>query len=144
LPYHKFVSILEEATIENWFPKWADRKLLNGKRHTPLSLLILGSLRYLGRGFTFDDCEECTAISEEVHHTFFHEFIAFGSTTLFNGYDISPTTAKEAPDHLAEFEMAGMPGCVGSWDGTHVVHERCSDRLTRLHKGCKSKTPTSV
>jgi hypothetical protein len=140
LPYHKFVSILEEATIENWFPKWADRKLLNGKRHTPLSLLILGSLRYLGCGFTFDDCEECTAISEEVHHTFFHEFIAFGITTLFNGYDISPTTAKEAPDHLAEFEMAGMP----SWDGTHVVHERFSDRLTRLHKGCKSKTPTSV
>ena len=140
LPYHKFVSILEEATNENWFPKWADRKLLNGKRHTPLSLLILGSLRYLGRGFTFDDCEECTAISEEVHHTFFHEFIAFGITTLFNGYDISPTTAKEAPDHLAEFEMAGMP----SWDGTHVVHERFSDRLTRLHKGCKSKTPTSV
>jgi hypothetical protein len=25
-----------------------------------------------------------------------------------------------------------------------VVHERFSDRLTRLHKGCKSKTPTSV
>ena len=104
--------------------------------------MILGSLRYLGCGFTFDDCEECTAISKEVHRTFFHEFIAFGSTTLFNRYVITPTTAKEARDHLTEFEMAGMPGCVGSWDGTHVVHERCSARLSRLHKGCKSKNPT--
>ena len=47
-----------------------------GKRGAPLSLLILGALRYLGRGWTFADLEENTAISIETHRTFFHEFVA--------------------------------------------------------------------
>ena len=42
---------------------------------SPLELLILESLRYLGRGYTFDDLEVCTAISEELHRVFFHQFI---------------------------------------------------------------------
>jgi hypothetical protein len=109
---------------------------------SPLGLLILGSLRYLGRGFTFDDCEESTAISEEVHRVFFHKFIEVGKTVLFEKWVIAPSNAAEAKDHLREFEMAGMPGCIASFDGTHVVHEKCSYRLNRLHKGCKSKNTT--
>ena len=61
MPYHKFVWLWEEAENDTWFPKWTDRKLLNGRRPSPLPLLILRSLCYFGRGFTFDDCEECTA-----------------------------------------------------------------------------------
>jgi hypothetical protein len=46
---------------------WAQE---NNKKVSPVELLVLGSLRYLGRGWTFDDCEESTAIEKEVHHFF--------------------------------------------------------------------------
>jgi hypothetical protein len=36
--------------------------------------MLLGSLCYLGRGFTFDDLEESTFVSESSHRKFFHEF----------------------------------------------------------------------
>jgi hypothetical protein len=90
MPYPNFLWLWEEAENGTWFPKWTDMKLLNGRIPSPLLLLILGSLHYLGRGFTFDDCEECTAISEDVHRVFFHEFINVGSTTLFDRYVITP------------------------------------------------------
>ncbi len=37
----------------------------------PVELLVLGSLRYLGRGWTFDDYEESTTIDKDVHCCFF-------------------------------------------------------------------------
>ena len=56
--------------------------LINGKKYdaigsplTPLELLVLGSLHYIGRGWTFDDIKEVTAASEETHQLFFHIFI---------------------------------------------------------------------
>ena len=51
---------MEDAREGNWFPRWM-AKDATGKISSPLELLILGSLRYLGRGFTFDDLEEATA-----------------------------------------------------------------------------------
>lgn len=67
LPYQQYLELVEDAVNEDWFPRWSSNK------SSPVELLILGSLRYLGRGFTFDDCEENTAISEEVHRIFFHQ-----------------------------------------------------------------------
>eukprot|EP00804_Cyclotella_cryptica_P000426 CCRYP_020668-RA/>CCRYP_020668-RA protein AED:0.19 eAED:0.16 QI:0/-1/0/1/-1/1/1/0/308 len=40
--------------------------------------------------------------------------------------------------------MAGMSGCVASVDATHIVHEKCTYRLNRLHKGGKSKQTTQT
>jgi hypothetical protein len=77
VPYNSYVELVQTAKEENWFPKWADgSKSAIGKESSPLELLILGALRYLGRGFTFDDIEEATAIPEEVHLVFFHKFIS--------------------------------------------------------------------
>ena len=87
-----------------------------GKKSSPLELLILGSLRYLGRGWTFDDCEESTAISEEVHRKFFHQFILIGSTVLFDRYVLTPRTKEDD-----EFKLAGLPGACGSSDATCIV-----------------------
>ena len=42
----------------------------NNEKVSPVELLVLGSLRYLGCGWTFDDCEESTAIDKEVHRRF--------------------------------------------------------------------------
>jgi hypothetical protein len=38
---------------------------------TPLPLLLLCVLRYIGRGWTFDDLSENTGISEEIVRVFF-------------------------------------------------------------------------
>ena len=71
LPYHCYLELLNEASQNKWFPRWA--RMADRKRSSPLELLILGALRYLGRGWTFDDLEESTAISAEVHRVFFHQ-----------------------------------------------------------------------
>ena len=82
---------MEVAREGNWFPCRMGSNF-SGANTSPLKLLILGSLLYLGRGYTFDDLEECTAISEEVHRVFFHQFIKIGSTILYEKYVIKPTT----------------------------------------------------
>jgi hypothetical protein len=43
----------------------------NNRKVSLVELLILGLLCYLGHGLTFDDCEESTAIDQEVHRVFF-------------------------------------------------------------------------
>ena len=79
LPYWSFVEILEWVSgdgCDGLFDRWrtqADgytgRK--NNKKVSPIELLLLGTLRYLGRGWTFDDIEDCTKVSREVHRCFF-------------------------------------------------------------------------
>ena len=68
---------------DKWFPnnEVCDCRGIMG---VPVDLLVFGSLRYLGRGWTFDDLEEATEIREETHRLFFHEFIRCGGTILFD------------------------------------------------------------
>lgn len=66
IPYANYLELVELCTSDYRFQKWCGFKK-NNKRASPIELLVLGALRYLGRGFTFDDIEECTAISCEVH-----------------------------------------------------------------------------
>jgi len=141
LPYHSFLQFVEDAKEGEWFPRWMGKDAA-GRDSSPLELLILGAFRYLGRGFTFDDCEESTAISEEVHRVFFHRFIYIGKTVLFDKYVVTPLTIEEIKQHMHEFEIAGMPGTPASADATSIIHEMCSWRLRRVHKGKKSKHPT--
>ena len=111
------------------------RQIWNGS--LPLSLLLLGALRYLGRGWTFDDIEEATAINAETVRQFFHQFIEYGSTDLYDKHVVTPTTAEDAEAHICEFHKAGFQGCVSSTDATHVSLENCSYRLKHIHKGYK-------
>lgn len=141
MPHNSFCDLVQDAREGEWFPRWMGNSA-SGTPSSPLELLVLGALRYLGRGWTFDDLEESTAISEEVHRVFFHEFIAVGSTLLFNKYVKVPSNEEELKDHMLEFEMAGLPGACGSCDATHIVHEMCAFRLQRIHKGFKTKYPT--
>jgi hypothetical protein len=95
LPYQQYLELFRDAIEGEWFPRWTSSKDAFGKPSSPLELLILGALRYLGRGWTFDDCEESTAIGEETHRVFFHEFTKIGSTVLFKKYVLPPATAEE-------------------------------------------------
>jgi hypothetical protein len=87
--------------------------------------MLLGSLRYIGRGWTFDDIEEATAISEETHRRFLHAFLSIGSTILFDKYVVTPKNDADAATHMQEMNKAGLHGAVGSTDATHIILEKC-------------------
>ena len=141
MPHASFLELVADARAGNWFPSWMGTNCA-GKPASPLELMILGSLRYLGRGWTFDDCEEATAVGEETHRRFFHQFIRVGATILFFKYVRAPRTTAEVLTHMEEFNLAGLPGACASTDATSIVHEMCSHRLQRVHKGFKTKHPT--
>ena len=82
--------------------------------------MILGALRYTGRGWTFNDLEEATAISEETHRQFYHAFIQVGSTILFKKYVIEPINNVQSQDRMHEMKQSGLHGAIGSTDATHV------------------------
>ena len=125
----------------NWFPCRMGSNF-SGANTSPLELLILGSLRYLGRGYMFDDLEECTAISEEVHRVFFCQFIKIGSIIFYDNYVITPTTKEEIAQHLLGHEITGLLGAVASSYATHIIHKKCMNSLKRVHQGGKSKYAT--
>ncbi len=133
----QFFAIGSVCLRKRTFDRWCGYKP-NNKQSSPIELLVLGSLRYLGRGFTFDDIEENTAISKEVHRTFFRRFVEFGSTVLYEKYVLTPDNVDEAKTHMREFEEAGFPGCVGSSDATHITTDRCEYNSKNNHLGPKS------
>ncbi len=111
---------------------------------SPIQLLVLGSLYYLGRGWTVNDIEEQIAISKEVHCTFFRAFINFGSTSLYSWFLLTPLHLPEALSNMQEYKMAGFPGCIGLADCTHITTERCEYRLKNNHLGAKSSHTTQT
>ena len=141
LPYNAFLELAEKVKKDDRFARWCGPKY-NNKRASPVKLLLLGSLRYLGRGWTFDDIEECTAVSADVHRCFLHKFIDFGSTALYDEYVLTPVNLPEARSNMREYTQAGFPGCVGSSDCTHIVTDRCQYNLKNNHLGGKSSLTT--
>ena len=136
LPYDSFLHILALLKEDLRFKRWNKSKTL---KNIKLPLLLLGALRYLGRGWCFDDLEEATCISEEVHRIFFHKFITYGAEILYPMFVKYPTNSQEMEEHTKEFEIAGFHGAVGSMDACHVLMEKCSHRLKQNHLGGKSK-----
>jgi hypothetical protein len=90
----------------------------------------------------FDDLEESTLISAEVHHNFLHQFLDIGSNVLYPIYVSIPLTQEELENHTREFALAGFHGCIGSTDATHVAIEKCSYRLWNNHLGSKQHLTT--
>ena len=132
LPYDQYWKLLH--LVESNYA-YFERHLKRTSK--PIELLLLGTLRYLGRGFTFDDLEELTAIGKETHRKFFHAFIAFGRTILFDKYVCQPTLAEIMRLHATEFNMAGCNGAMGSSDGVHVMCEKIPAALRNVHIGHK-------
>ena len=143
IPYSEFKELLTELETAVMFREWRPNHTdAAGDAVSPLSLLLLGALRYLGRGWTFDDIEEATAIGKETHRRFFHRFIDYGSKILFDRYVIFPTTAAEASTHMHEYIIAGFPGTPCSTDATHVSMDKCPNLLRHVNKGPKKDLPS--
>jgi hypothetical protein len=123
-PYSSFLDLLDQVKSGKRFDRWCGSKT-NGKKSSPVKLLLLGTLRYLGQGWTFDNIKEQTAISISVHRVFFHVFIAFGSTSFYSQHVLTPVHLAEAHSSMAEYTEAGFPGCVGWSDCTYITTEQC-------------------
>lgn len=56
MPYAQYKELLKEVEESDAFDRWRDGKIVASKiGASPISLLLLASLRYLGREWTFDD-----------------------------------------------------------------------------------------
>jgi DDE superfamily endonuclease len=138
MPYNSFVELVQELERHPDFSRWHDgTKSAFNVAAAPISLLVLCALRYIGRGWTFDDCSNVTGISQEVVRVFFHAFIEYGSTVLYQKYVVAPTNSRECRQHSYEYERAGLPGAIGSTDATHIVVERVCERFRQSHIGYK-------
>lgn len=139
MPYGEYNRLLNKVKENVLFSRWIPKN--KGQKCSPIELLLLGSLRYLGRGLTFDDLEEYTAIHEETHRQFFHKFIEFGSTVLFHEYVKMPTTAEDYHRSQLQYDIGGLTGCGFSTDATNVVMWRCSHNLKQANIGFKQSHP---
>jgi hypothetical protein len=52
LPYEQYLDLVQQVQSNMLFDKWCGFKL-NNKKVSPVELLVLGLLRYLGRGWTW-------------------------------------------------------------------------------------------
>lgn len=134
--YSSFLKLLDKLKNDIMFQRWMNRDAV-GRDPSPIELLLLGALRYLGRGWTFDDLEEATSISEECHRQFLHVFIFWASTVFYEEQISLPRSVEEAAISMKEYEAAGMHGCVGSVDATHILMIRCPYTRANQHRGFK-------
>ena len=110
----------------------------------PLALLLLGSLRYLGRHCHFDDLQEATKIDKETHRRFFICLCAWGRQRLFQKFCLPPSTDEEIDKIERLYAAAGFPGCMGSFDVTHVPLQSLSVNLVNQYKNGKHDYPTKA
>ena len=139
LPYKDFLKLCKLVRDNNWMPDVGKKDAL-GKDGVCLELLLLGALRYLGRGWTFDDVAEATQVSEEVHRRFLHAFVSVGREYLYPLYvTATPGDLKEAE---SVYSKAGAAGANGSTDCTGIIIEKCSRLLKNQNLGAKSSLTT--
>jgi len=65
LPYEQFEELVMEMKHSNHFQRWMHTDAAKWES-SPLELLLLGTLRYLSHGWTFDDLEEAMNINKEI------------------------------------------------------------------------------
>jgi hypothetical protein len=141
MPYGEYMRLLWKVKACDIFHRWTRHLNVVGNRSSPIELLVLGALRYLGRGLPFDNLEEYTAIHEETHRQFFHRFIEYRSTQLFSEFVKMPTTAEEYKRSQKQYDIGGLTGCGFSTDATNVVMWRCSHNLKQANTGFKQTHP---
>ena len=141
VPYCIFQEIVSSVKQVNSLPDF--KVQASGAEGVHICLLVLGSLRALGSGCTFDLIEELTCVSEETHRVFFqNEFLKWGERVAPNHIKM-PDTQEEVRHVMALYERLGLPGCAGSIDCVHLVWDRCPAKWANLCRG-KDKVTTIV
>jgi DDE superfamily endonuclease len=140
MPYESFLELVEKMKPLPQFQRW-QRSDATNIPSAPLSLLLLGVLRILGRSWTFCDVHEATGISGENVRQYFHVFIKWGGRELIAEHVKYPENAADAMAASADYEIAGFHGCVGSTDATHILCDRIPVAISNLHRGYKLHGP---
>ena len=134
LPYNQYLELVEDICLNKLFDRWCGYKS-NNKKVVPVELLLLRLFHYLRHGWTFNNCEESTAIDKDVHRVFFRVFLEFGSTVLYKKWVLTPVNFPEAWWNMKEYSVARFPGCIQSSDCTHSVTEWCEYNLKIIISG---------
>ena len=139
VPYCMFEAIVSEISLSH-----ATKPNAAGAEPIQIELLVLGSLRVLSSGCTFDSIEESTCVSSEKHRLFFKGVFCncWGRTKADDVINL-PSTESELRHVMGYYERKGAPGCTGSVDCVHVVWDCCPAGLMSSCKG-KEKVPTLV
>ena len=139
VPYSIFLEICDDLKRTN---KVADHgKDATGAETVCTDLLVLGSLRVMGSGCTFDVVEELTNVHEETHRVFFHEQFCKWGDRVSSTHISMPTDLIRLRHIMGLYERLGLPGCAGSVDCVHLVWDRCPAGLGNVCRG-KDKVPT--
>lgn len=133
-----YVLLLEYS--KEWYPNW-DKTGVNGKKPHPLCLKVLGCLRILAKGATFDNVYELNEISAEVNRVFFHSWTAKVVQVLGPHWIKIPTDEADIERITSEYASNGFPGCIGSIDCVHIRWDNCPAQWRNLYKG-KNSYPT--
>ena len=140
MPYSSFINLSDEISAHPIFVRWRRCDAI-GEQPSNLKLLLLGALRYIGRGWTLDDIYEANGISVDVNDCFLKCFIEYGSTVLYKRYVIDPSVNIHVSEREKLFKIAGFNGCIGSTDATHIPMLSCPFWASNLHKGFKLDKP---
>ena len=136
--------VLFEAIVKDIRPRYgigpSDCK---GRDAVTLELLVLGSLRFIATGCSFDTIEELTNVSDEKHRTFFRDYFSHWGVHAAKSIVKIPKTEDELRHVMGLYERHAHPGCIGSIDCVHLAWDRCRSGMQALCTG-KEKVPTLV
>ena len=133
-----FYPLVEECKQHKIFDTVADARGTGRTKQIPIEFKVFASLRMLGRDCYADDVAEILNCGEETARSFMLAFIRRGvSKEMYSTYVYVPE--GEELDSVEEGNRrAGLPGCVGSMDCTHVLWSRAAKKIANQCKqsGC--------
>ena len=143
LPYDLFQSLVNSLMDHDLFQQWRGGNAdCTGIKSTPLELLLLGSLRILGRDSMMDCMAAEIKVSFATFHSFFHKFIKYGATFLFEQHINHPTVKESFYENMIGYAHMGLHGAVGSMDATHISSVRIPASLSQAHTSFKNNKPS--
>ena len=134
VPYQLFKQLLAHA--EEWFPQ--KKYDVCGKKTTPIFLKLLGTLRMLGKGCSWDLLYELSGISGEVHRKWTYQFLDKFSKKMYPLHVHGPRNTDELNAVTSLYSAVGFPGCVGSTDCVHIRWEMCPALHFNTYKNGKN------
>lgn len=132
LPFVVFQHIVSICEDKNVFEIKKAHKTL-----VPVDIKVLICLRILARGNCSDDISELSDVGVSTCNRVFKVFCK-NFRTIMQPIHIPEPSLEEIRSIMSVYEKLGLPGTVGSVDGTHVRWDKCPVRLTSL---CTGKEP---
>ena len=83
--------------------------------------MLLGALRHLGRGWTFDDASKSAGVSEDALMNFFEIFVIFGSMEFYDRHVKNPDNEDDYNNNNAEHTAAGFTGSCSSTADVNIA-----------------------